>query len=201
VIRRHSLVWLRQPPVARDSPAAAWQQAGRPFMVCRTRPNERLSLGFCLPQPEGKSGSPARIAFRSDGSDIERHSRPPAIHEAAAQGMIPPDILNQLLAAPGNCTVRLIGSRLWETITGTCYTSETSDLDLVIDLETPANADAVCAFLAAIDSPIRLDAELSFPGLGEVHWKEWHSATDPLLVKSVHSVGLVPRSAFGTREE
>jgi phosphoribosyl-dephospho-CoA transferase len=195
VIRRHSLVWLRNPPATPEShEATAWHQDGRPFIVCRTRPGEQLSLGFCLPQPPGQSGSPIRIAAHSDVANIERFARPLDLHDEAARRAIPVRMLNQLLAPPDGCSVRLIGSRMWEAITGDRYTSDTSDLDLVIDLSTPAAADPACDFLQSIESPCRLDAEVSFPDVGEVHWKEWQSDADPVLVKSLHAVALVSRA-------
>ena len=198
MIRRHSLVWLRTPPATSDSPdaAKAWQQAGHPFIVCRTRPDEHLSLGFCLPRPPGESGSPTRIAAHANEASIERLCRPPDLRDAASRPAIPATVLQALLNPPAGCTVRLIGSRMWETLTGTRYTSETSDLDLVIDLTSPAAADAACGFLQAINSPVRIDAEISFPSIGEVHWKEWLSGTDPVLVKSLHTVSMCSRADF-----
>jgi len=174
--------------------AVAWHEAGQPFIVCRKRPGERLSLGFCLPKPLGQSGSPIRIAAHSDEANVIRVDRPPALCSEAAQRAIPPDVLNQLLSPPIGCIVRLIGSRMWEAITKTSYTNASSDLDLVIDLATSDAADPACEFLESFMSPIRLDAELSFPGRKEVHWKEWKSAADPLLVKSLDAVALVPRA-------
>jgi hypothetical protein len=241
------LVWLRNPPTTSDSmEAVAWHEAGHPFIVCRKRPGEKLSLGFCLPKPLGQSGSPIRIAAHSDEANVARVDRPPALCSEAAQRAIPRDIftrkqfldrinkmdkiperrvsetllstahaacfhpvnlvnpveapqspnlgLNKLLSPPIGCIVRLIGSRMWEAITGTPYTNASSDLDLVIDLATSDAADPACEFLGSFTSPIRLDAELSFPGRKEVHWKEWKSAADPLLVKSLDAVALVPRA-------
>ena len=186
MIRRHSLVWLSEAPEGPET-AAAWQEAGNPFIVCRTRPEETLSLGFCLPSA---SGAPARVAARSNLSHIVETSRPPLLGEVAAKLSmpVPPALLKPLEGA----TIRLIGSRMWEAITGTRYTTGTSDLDLVVDLSAPGVADEVCSLLAHIDCPVRIDAELSFAGKGEVHWKEW--GRDPLLVKSLHAVGVKPQS-------
>lgn len=85
---------------------------------------------------------------------------------------------------------------MWESLTGNPYGRPDSDVDLVVDLESRAAADAAVEFLtrAASESPVAIDAELSFPDLGEIHWKEWQSASQQLLVKSVEIARLVARA-------
>lgn len=184
MIRRHSLVWLSEAPDGPET-AAAWQESGNPFIVCRTRIGETLSVGFCLPSP---SGAPIRVAARSSLNQIVETSRPPALSEVAGKLSMP--VPPTLLEPREGITIRLIGSHMWEAITGTRYTTGASDLDLVVDLAAPRAADEVYSLLAHIDCLVRIDAELSFAGKGEVHWREW--GRNPLLVKSLHEVSLHP---------
>jgi len=85
---------------------------------------------------------------------------------------------------------------MWEFLTGARYTSADSDLDLVMDLPDACLADPAASFLAHAQaiSPWSLDAELSFPRIGDVHWKEWHSGAETVLVKSLDAVKLFPRA-------
>ena len=49
-------------------------------------------------------------------------------------------------------------------------------------------------FRRATESPVAINAELSFADLGEIHWKEWTSGSSLLLVKSVEAARLVARA-------
>jgi len=51
---------------------------------------------------------------------------------------------------------------------------ETSDLDVLIDVVDADDAERVAAFLEREEASLafKLDGELSFAGLGEVHWRE-----------------------------
>ncbi|MEX1119323.1 MAG: malonate decarboxylase holo-[acyl-carrier-protein] synthase [Terrimicrobiaceae bacterium] len=204
MIRRHSLVWLHSPPLATTSLSLVetWFEAGNPFMVCRTRENEDLSLGFCLPRPPGDMRSPGRYAAHGKPKDIQTLSRPPAVHEIAEAKVVglPKDALQKSPwtdwpQAPEGCTIRIIGSRMWETLTGVCYTTPSSDIDLVCDLADARSIDPAATFLSELQamSPFNIDAEISVPGRGEIHWKEWHSQAEAVLVKSREFVALKPR--------
>lgn len=93
-------------------------------------------------------------------------------------------------------TVRLIGSRMWEKLTDESYCRLDSDIDLVVDLDSSNAVDSAVDFLteAVARSAVPIDAELSFPGLGEIHWKEWHSSSPQLLVKSLEAAQLISRT-------
>jgi len=179
VIRRHSLVWLQSGFSLGFPDADAWRDGGNPFIVCRTRPGESLSLGYCVPATDGKK--PHRLAVAASASQIAKITRPP-VWEQTAQ-------------TPG-FTVRLIGSRMWEKLTGNPYGRPDSDVDLVVDLDSPTAAEVAVEFLvhASAESPVAIDAELSFPNIGEIHWREWHSASPQVLVKSVETARLVARA-------
>ena len=198
MILRHSLVWLRSAPQSSEQEAelaAVWQEAGNPFIVCRTRPGEELSLGFCLPR-DSVHAVPRRIAVSSNESEIEFGSRPPEIREIADKLVVDPELVEALRSYSGAGKIRIFGSHLWEVILGVGYTKPESDLDLVIDLPDIAEADAACEFLAKLPATTRLDAELSVPEWGEIHWKEWQSGRATLLVKSRSGVTVQPRQVL-----
>lgn len=92
--------------------------------------------------------------------------------------------------------MRLIGSRMWGELTGESYCRPDSDIDLVVDLDSSSAVNSAVDFLAEAiaRSAIPIDAELSFPGLGEIHWKEWHSSSPQLLVKSLETAQLISRA-------
>lgn len=185
MIPRHSLVWLRDGAISLNDEARAWRAKGYPFIVCRTRPNEELSLGFCQPQQK----SPSRLAVAARMADIERLSRPPALSTAMPELRVP---------GPAPCPVRIIGSRMWEALTGLLFTRPESDIDLVLDLPAASQADAAVEYLLALRelTPLRVDAELSFPERGEVHWEEWQSQSPQVLVKSTTHVELLARETL-----
>jgi triphosphoribosyl-dephospho-CoA synthase len=191
-------VWLAAPPVAGafQQAAEAWHKAGHPFVVCRTRPGEEISLGFCLP-PRTVGGPPQRIAASARHADVRDTSRPPELAEWAITHLPAIGAESAALARCGR--VGLIGSRMWEAITGLRYTRPESDLDMVVDVphgEVGAVASALQALASA--APVRVDAELSLEGFGEMHWEEWLSQSPEVLVKSLHGVRLVPRTDVPT---
>lgn len=185
MIPRHSLVWLRDGAISLNDDACAWQAKGYPFIVCRTRPDEELSLGFCQPQ----QNRPARLAVAARMADIERLSRPPALASAMPEFIVP-------VQPP--CPVHIIGSRMWEELTGLSFARPDSDIDLVLDLPTASQADAAVEYLLALRAltPLRVDAELSFPERGEVHWEEWQSKSPQVLLKSTTHVALLARETL-----
>lgn len=180
--RRHSLVWLCAPPGPEE--ANAWWREGLPFVVCRRREEDSLSLGFCA--TSGFGSAPRRIAFSSRPSKVSRTSRPPVLGE---------DVPSPAALSCEGVTFRVFGSRLWDHLAGPGFVREGSDLDLVADLDTPGHADAACEEIERMQAEVsmRIDVELSFPGAGEVHWREWKSRAPTVLLKSCDGVRIVPR--------
>ena len=84
---------------------------------------------------------------------------------------------------------------MWQALAGGSYVNASSDLDVLIDVADAAGADRAADFLqrAAAECPFKLDGELSLPGLGEVHWREYLNGEPAILVKSLHAVRLVRR--------
>jgi phosphoribosyl-dephospho-CoA transferase len=98
-------------------------------------------------------------------------------------------------AAKDGLDIHVFGSWMWQTLTGGSYVNETSDLDVLVDVADAAGADRAADFLRrkARESPFKLDGELSFPGLGEIHWRDYLNDGPMILVKSLAAVRMVRR--------
>ena len=98
-------------------------------------------------------------------------------------------------ASKAELDVRVFGSWMWQTLTGGSYVNAASDLDVLIDVADAAGADQAADFLRreAAECPFKLDGELSFSGLGEVHWREYLNGEPVILVKSIATVRMVRR--------
>ncbi|WP_425065858.1 malonate decarboxylase holo-[acyl-carrier-protein] synthase [Reyranella sp.] len=207
-LRRHTLVWLSQPPEAESmddrARAAAWHVSDRPFIVTRRRDDGRdIGLGFCTTDPAHPELRPRRVAARTDPARILRHARPPGLAEIARcpAATAKAESFSRLVSAatPAGLDIRVYGSWMWQALTGERHVHEASDLDVVIDVVDLKAAGRAAAFLAAAEQDLafRIDGELSFPGAGEVQWRELLQAKDEVLLKSVDTLKLVPRSQIG----
>lgn len=204
-LRRHALVRLSQAPQAGNDTdralADGWQAAGRPFVVARRGDDPLLvALGFCTVDSQHPELRPRRVAVRSHPHDVIDVARPPRLEEvarcpAAQAGTAP----LARLAAAAECeglVLRIYGSWMWQALTGERHVRETSDVDVLVDVSGSRQADRVAAFLASQEAALglKLDGELSFISLGEVHWREYRQGRAEMLVKSVDALRLVPRS-------
>ncbi len=207
-LRRHTLVWLSQAPEAETEDdrarAAVWQEMRRPFVVTRRRDDGNdIGLGFCTTDPAHPELRPRRVAARTHPDRITERLRPPTLEEiahcpaAATQAAA----FTHLLTAAGHASIdiRVYGSWMWQALTGERHVHEASDLDVVIDVADLDAAGRVAAFLAREEQDLafRIDGELSFPGLGEVQWRELLQDKDEVLLKSVDTLKLVPRAQLG----
>lgn len=184
---RHSLVWLANGPTI--APFADHWNRGLPFVLCRPRDGEEISLGICLPPAPGSK--PSRHALAVQMADVGMLARPPLLREVAAR--LP--LLNPLLPLVTN--PRVIGSGMWEFLTHEKFLTQTSDIDMVWDLGVGENpAHAVEFFHRADAFPMRIDGEISFPGVGEVAWREWASSSKTVLVKSMNDVTIMQRETL-----
>ncbi len=196
------LVWLSRAPLpdlSRDTAVVErWHADGNPFVVCRQRgDDDHLSLGFCLATPGVR---PRRIAVKARLEDILRAARPPLLEEVVASQSNPPAIVGAFVllshaVADAGLVVRVFGSWMWQALTGGLHVSDSSDLDVLVDV-----ADADAAELAtdilqrlAPDCPFKIDGELSLPGLGEVHWQEYRNGEPLILLKSINAIRMVRR--------
>ena len=71
---------------------------------------------------------------------------------------------------------QVFGSFGWQQLTGLSYLRPGSDIDLLLPVDSPAQADAAAAVLVAsgIEQP-RLDGELVFADGSAVAWREWQA--------------------------
>lgn len=194
MITRHTLVWLQETPHALQSKhqaaAVRWHAAGHPFIVTRTRPGEALSLGFCLPRTS--EAPPQRVCAASTSAAIVRHTPPPTL-DACADSL---PQLRPLLPLAAGLDVRLFGSFLWQSLTRESYATAQSDLDLLVTLTDASQAATAVTFYRKAEALGlgRIDGELSFPGLGEVNWREFARDAAEVVVKSCAAIRLIPRT-------
>jgi phosphoribosyl-dephospho-CoA transferase len=100
------------------------------------------------------------------------------------------------LEADTSC--RCFGSLAWQYLTGLSYLTDTSDLDLLVECRSSADAMRATALLNDIAerAPMRIDAELVTPCGTAVQWREWLSGNPELLVKSHAGSALIAREAL-----
>lgn len=174
----------------------AWAGRGWPTIVRRPDCSDTegtIPLGLPLPPSRGKR----RVALRCEPQAILRTTPPPLLQDAASAA---PDAWQITIAAllTLDPQARCFGSLAWASLTGLSYLSDTSDLDLILDVEDATTADHVAQELAIIadTAPMRIDVELTTPSGAAVQWREWHSGTGTLVVKSMGGAALVQRKAL-----
>jgi len=96
---------------------------------------------------------------------------------------------------------RAYGSYGWQQLTGLEYVHPQSDLDLLLEVATGAQADKACAQLRDAQlGPLRIDGELTFEDGGSVAWREWlrfrAGETDRVLVKRIAGATLEDAAAW-----
>jgi phosphoribosyl-dephospho-CoA transferase len=97
---------------------------------------------------------------------------------------------------------RAYGSYGWQQLTGLEYVHSRSDLDLLLDVATGAQADRACAQLRDAQlGNLRVDGELTFEDGRSVAWREWlrfrSGQTDQVLVKRIAVTTLEDAAAWG----
>ncbi len=210
-LRRHALVWLSEAPQADDGRddgsdgalAEKWHAGDRPFVVCRRRSEgsdrDEVSLGFCVVHEKFPEIRPRRVGARTLAAHVVRTAWPPALAEVARCGpaLDHAASFRHLMdeAARAGLDLRVYGSWMWQALTGEGHVRPTSDLDLLLDVAGPREADEAAAFLARQEAALsfKLDGELSFAGRGEVQWREFLTTAPEVLVKAVDSVRMMRR--------
>ncbi|SKA33295.1 phosphoribosyl-dephospho-CoA transferase [Enhydrobacter aerosaccus] len=204
-LRRHSLVWLSEPPDAFDTDdgarAAAWQAQGRPFVVTRRRgEGAEIGLGFCTTDRHHPQLRPRRVAAQTVPQHIVESMRPLSLDAvaqcAAARTKAPAFARLQAAASEAGVVVRVYGSWMWQALTDERHVHEASDLDVVIDVVSLEEADRAAAMLAREEPTLafRIDGELSLADRGEVQWREYHQGEPEIVLKSIDALRLVPRT-------
>lgn len=217
-MRRHDLVYLQRDaafatPCAENGDAywqAArdWVAAGRPLVAARQPAGrERLLLGLSLPLALQRK----RLSIEVDRSAVAEIRRPVSLGRCLSR--LPVEqaaVLRRLEDGAAACGAGLgvFGSLFWETLSGERYRHAESDIDLICDVATPAQCDALLALLqqAAAALPCRLDGEIRFPDGDAVAWQEFaaqrHRPEARVLVKGEQDVGLRPvQDLLATLEE
>lgn len=171
---------------------AAWQNAGRPFVIAsRTHGDQDGTLRLGLAGP-GKT----RLGFAVRAEAVTTRQPPPLLREIAPQlSAAWQSALAQIeaVAQAFDLEIRAFGSAAWQALTGLSYLTPISDLDLLITAD-PAKRDAGLAALAALETPMRLDGEIRLVGLGDIAWREWLSGAPRVLVKTRGGPRLIHRA-------
>lgn len=198
---RHTLVWLsahadwRADVAAHDARLAAWFAQGWPAVVARRAaddPDPRVRLGVPLPPAEGKQ----RLGLRVPLGDIVRQQGPLELVAVREHPGVPEEWQAALETLDGVAPARVFGAFAWQVLTGLEYVHARSDIDLLWNVETAPDADALVADLQAWELRFgrRVDGELCLPGGGAVNWREFGSGARQVLVKRVDGAGLELRS-------
>lgn len=205
-MRRHDLVYLQRNAAFATACAASgdaywqaardWIAAGQPLVAARQAVGgERLLLGLSLPTALQRK----RLSIEVERSAVAE-IRPP-VSLARGLSRLPPaqaEILHRLVsgAAANAVNVGVFGSLAWETLSGESYRHAESDIDLISDVSTPEQLDALLPMLqqAAAELTCRLDGEIRFPGGHAVAWQELAAKLGQpsglVLVKGEQEVGL-----------
>ena len=229
-LRRHQLVsldefgWYRILAAASSSPSLSHQQSPAsaaqaldclehwavhrwPLVVTRQpadlpagMSDTPLALGLSAParwghHPIGVSAS-AHAVVRQDEFPLVA-DLVPSLPVAAWAGWW---TLCEHLARLG-VAARVYGSYGWQHLTGLEYVHPHSDLDLLLDVATLAQADRACALLQGAElGPLRIDGELAFEDGASVAWREWlrfrSGQTDRVLVKRIAGMTLEGATAW-----
>lgn len=179
MFRRHAFVrlaenaWREATPEGGDIDVLReWIANGRPLIVrrpCLSDDGLEAFLGLALP---GKK----RMAFRVPVAGVESIEAPPVWD-------------GEEIRSPG-FVFRLYGSRAWELLTGLSYVTPDSDLDLLVDIDSP---QAWQSFLSAdVQMPAypRVDLEVIFCGDAAFSWREYLGPAEDILIKSNRRIWL-----------
>ena len=205
-LRRQQLVrlsgegWARVLDAPWDATArqclALWAARGLPLVVTRQPVDAPDTLATGLPAPArfrrlrlALSVAPRHVMFLDEFPAAEAASRLLSRPQAATWRALVARL------AEVDCAPRVYGGFGWQAITRLAYVHAASDLDLLLPVDSHAQADAVAWLLADVawDGP-RLDGELLFPDGAAVAWREWlahrQGLTARVLVKRLHGVAL-----------
>ncbi|ARQ89095.1 MULTISPECIES: malonate decarboxylase holo-[acyl-carrier-protein] synthase [Stenotrophomonas] len=199
---RHTLVWLSaragwQADIAAHEPRLAnWFAQGLPAIVARRAADDadpRLRLGVPLPPAEGK----LRLALRVPLQDVVRTEAPPPL-QAALEGNLPEEWRHPLQALQAIAPARVFGAFAWQLLSHRPYVHARSDIDLLWQADSAAQADRLVASLQAWETEYgrRVDGELCLADGGAVNWREYAGRSREVLVKRADGAALELRDAL-----
>ena len=204
---RHSLVWidhlhwrrhlLAKLPSDQLAAATAWFRSGRPAVARRRHAAEPagVSLGIPLSPANGRR----RIALTLAAGAVREIQPPPLLARVipAAPHTWQP-ALKQLMHAAQTFGVsfRVYGSLAWQYLTGECYVTTNSDVDLLF---YPADYTQLRSGVQLLQdweqsSGLRADGECISASGTAVAWREILCAHDKLLTKDISAAQLRPRA-------
>jgi phosphoribosyl-dephospho-CoA transferase len=205
---RHDLVWLTPQGWSAAQAAAgpaqraaidAWARADWPATVRRDDAGcgvGSVALGLSLP-PLSPGGAKPKLALRAAHGCVARSSMPLALSDALdAAPRHWQDRLVALDAAAGAGRLRVYGSLALQAITGQCYLTPVSDVDLLFRPTSVAQLGSIVELLALHCADLPLDGEVVFPSGEAVAWKEWRAGGPRVLAKTIAGVRLVDRAAL-----
>ena len=219
-IRRHQLAclseagWARAAEQAGSAEASAclrhWSDHGLPVVVTRQRCHGSLedggvSVGIAAPLQWGR----LRLPLVVERSDIAYFDEFPEAKRACS--LLPRDgrsqwqgLFEALSSAGLRC--RVFGSHGWQLLTGLEYLHPGSDVDLLVVVSGPEEADVAADLLCRHGQQglaPRIDGELVFGNGSAVSWREWLSwrsgKNASILVKTAFGVALANSLAFTQR--
>ncbi|MEO6408903.1 MAG: malonate decarboxylase holo-[acyl-carrier-protein] synthase [Burkholderiaceae bacterium] len=221
-LQRHQLVWLDalawQRVLAASTEAAAWDtqaleclqhwaEQNLPLVVTRQPhgwsghlADETLVLGVAAPLCWGRR----RLFVEARVADVRQSGQFPYARDISA--LLPIQTLTDWTAlcialdSLGTVT-RVYGSHGWQQLTGLACLRDGSDIDLLVAVDSPRQADAAVALLKRVSfSAPRLDGELVFAHHRAVAWREWAEwragGTTQLLVKNLRGASLEKGDAW-----
>lgn len=128
----------------------------------------------------------------------------PLLRDAIASAPAPwKDKLAKLCSLLGTCgtTVRTYGSLGWQYLTGEQYLRDQSDIDLLIEPTREFDVGAALHVFRdlALQNMPRIDGELIVGPDEAVAWREFDTSPPEILVRSVDSIQLVPKTEIIAR--
>lgn len=219
-IARHQLIrlnaagWARAAGQAGSAEASLclrhWADQGLPVVVtrqaCQAVPGDgSMSVGIAAPLQWGR----VRVPLLVRQSDIAYFDGFPEAKLACRlmprEGRAAWQALFQALSSAG-LRCRVYGSFGWQLLTDLAYLHPGSDVDLLVFVGGPEEADVAAGLLGQhgrLGLAPRVDGELVFGNGSAVSWREWLSwrsgTTASILVKSAHGVALADSLGFTQR--
>jgi phosphoribosyl-dephospho-CoA transferase len=206
-LQRHDWVWLNADPDparvcagAKDggSLAAVWRAAYRPFIAARRLlddPAGFVRLGVATPDKR-------RIGLLTAVATVERAAPSPLLTEVVASEACPSVWVPSLMTsarrlADAGSTARVFGSLAWGFLTGLPYVRPESDVDLLFEPDSWADAVRLADLLSAMEADAapgapRLDGEIILPGGWGASWRELAGRPRAVLLKGSQDVVLRP---------
>ena len=178
-----------------------WADQDLPLVVTRQPPgwsghraDEALALGVAAPLCWGRR----RLFVEARVADVRRSGQFP--HACDISAMLPLQAIDGWTALCSaletlGAEIRVYGSHGWQQLTGLACLRDGSDIDLLVAIDSPRQADAAVALLKRVPfSAPRLDGELVFSHGRAVAWREWAKwragGTTQLLIKHLHGATL-----------